>query len=224
MNYTDGSLSDILIIGGGVIGLAIARQLHKRGAGKITVLERGAIGMEASHAAAGMLAPQAETNEIDDFFHLCNESNKLYPQFAGELFAETGVDIELDRNGTLYLAFTDDDVKEIRHRYAWQRKAESGNAAFKRAGSQKIRAVQSRPTCARLCFFLMTGRLKIENCSPLCENTPEINRIEIVENAEVGNLLTENDKIVGAETARRKFFRRNGGSCNGRLDFVHQNR
>ena len=80
--------SDVLIIGGGIIGLAIARELYKKGARKITILERGAVGKEASHAAAGMLAPHAETDRLDDFFFFCDESNKLYPNFAEELFEE----------------------------------------------------------------------------------------------------------------------------------------
>ena len=115
--------SDILIIGGGVIGLATARALRKKGVSRITILERGAIGQEASHAAAGMLAPNAETEKLDDFFRLCNESNKLYPEFAAELQDETHIDIELDRQGTLYIALNDDDSAEIGRRFEWQRGA-----------------------------------------------------------------------------------------------------
>ncbi|HEX8737646.1 MAG TPA: FAD-dependent oxidoreductase, partial [Pyrinomonadaceae bacterium] len=115
--------SEILIIGGGVIGLALARSLKKYGAKSITILEREKVGRESSFAAAGMLAPQAETDKTDDFFDFCLESNKLYPQFAAELFDETGIDIELDRAGTLYLAFSDDDVKDINRRYVWQKGA-----------------------------------------------------------------------------------------------------
>ena len=78
--------------------------------------------MEASNAAAGMLAPQAETDKIDSFFDFCRESRNLYPDFAAELFDETGVDIELDRSGTLYAAFTERDSAEIRKRFEWQKK------------------------------------------------------------------------------------------------------
>ena len=63
--------TDILIIGGGVIGLSIARQLHKSGVREITVIDKGTCGREASWAAAGMLSPQAETNELDEFFEFC---------------------------------------------------------------------------------------------------------------------------------------------------------
>ena len=68
---------DVLIGGGGVIGLSIARALHKKGVDKITILERGRVGEEASYAAAGMLAPHAETDELNDFFYLCAQIKKL---------------------------------------------------------------------------------------------------------------------------------------------------
>lgn len=112
--------TDFIIIGGGVIGLSIARELRRRGAGSVTVLERGLVGNEASHAAAGMLAPQAEADRADRFFEFCMRSGRAYPRLAEELLAETGIDIELDRTGTLYLAFDENDAAELESRRRWQ--------------------------------------------------------------------------------------------------------
>src|SRR5436309_13828688 len=106
----NGMNSEVLIIGGGVIGLSIARELHKQGVRRITLLEKGRCGEEASWAAAGMLGPQAEADEGGVFFDMTCESRDLFPDFAAELADETGIDIELDRSGTLYLAFTVEDV------------------------------------------------------------------------------------------------------------------
>lgn len=115
--------ADVVVVGGGVIGLSVARALAHKGVGKIVIIERGQLGKEASFAAAGMLAPQAEANEADDFFKLCCRSRDLYPTFASELFAETGIDIELDQTGTLYCAFSEHDQREIERRYDWQQQA-----------------------------------------------------------------------------------------------------
>src|SRR6476646_5991808 len=111
---------ETLIIGGGVIGLAIARELKKRGAGHVRVLEKGRVGREASWAAAGILAPQVEADEDGEFFRLCYESNKMYRVFADELRDETGIDVELDGRGVVYLGFDETDEREFNHRLKWQ--------------------------------------------------------------------------------------------------------
>lgn len=115
--------SDVVIIGGGVIGLAVARELARRGARDVTVIERAALGAEASSAAAGMLAPQAEADCADEFFYLTCRSRDMYPKFAADLRDETGLDIELETTGTLYLGFSNHDVHELEQRYAWQTEA-----------------------------------------------------------------------------------------------------
>src|SRR3954452_20867205 len=97
--------SEVLIIGGGVIGLSIARELHKQGVKQITLLEKGRCSEEASWAAAGMLAPQVDADEKDAFFDLCCASRDLYPAFAEDLLNETSVNVELDRTGILFLSF-----------------------------------------------------------------------------------------------------------------------
>lgn len=112
--------SDILIIGGGVIGLAVARELRRRGAGSIRVLEKSEPGREASWAAAGILAPQVEADEDGEFFRLCYESNRMYAGFAAELFDETGIDVEHDRHGVIYAGFDENDLADFERRHAWQ--------------------------------------------------------------------------------------------------------
>jgi glycine oxidase len=115
--------ADVVIVGGGVIGLTIARALMQRGVRDVCLIERGSLGSEASFAAGGILAPQAEADSPDEFFALACRSRDLYPAFAAALREETGVDIELDSTGTLYVAFTDGDLREIDARFEWQSKA-----------------------------------------------------------------------------------------------------
>jgi glycine oxidase len=115
--------TDVVIIGGGVIGLAVARALAQRGLRDVLIVERASLGSEASSAAAGMLAPQAEADCDDDFFRLCCQSRDLYPAYAQNLNEETGINIELETSGTLYLAFTEDDERELQKRFEWQARA-----------------------------------------------------------------------------------------------------
>lgn len=74
---------DILIIGGGIIGLAIAIELKLRGA-TVTVLSRD-FQQAATHAAAGMLAPNAEDMPPGPLRDLCLKSLSLYPDWISKL-------------------------------------------------------------------------------------------------------------------------------------------
>jgi glycine oxidase len=114
--------AEVIIVGGGVIGLSSARALAQRGVREVMLIERGRLGAEASWAAGGILAPQVEVDRKDDFFQLACASRDLYPAFAESLKEETGVDVELDTSGTLCLGFTSADEAELRHRYEWQKR------------------------------------------------------------------------------------------------------
>jgi glycine oxidase len=122
VNQTLGPNADaeVVIIGGGVIGLTIARALAQRGIRELMLIERGRLGTEASWAAGGILAPQVEVDHLDEFFQLACASRDLYPAFAESLKEETGVDVELDTTGTLCLGFTEKDEAELGRRYEWQ--------------------------------------------------------------------------------------------------------
>lgn len=113
---------DVVVIGGGVIGCAIARRAACGGL-SVLVLERGACGAEASHAAAGMLSPLAEADRADDFLDLLLAARAIYPDFAVAIAEETGVDIGYRDAGTLYLSLREEDDAELEHRWAWQRVA-----------------------------------------------------------------------------------------------------
>jgi glycine oxidase len=199
-------MSSILIIGGGVIGLTLAREFHKKGFKKITILEKGLTGQEASNAAAGMLAPQAETDQADLFFHFCNQSNKLYPDLSEELLDETSIDIELDRNGTLYIAFNENDVNEIRKRYEWQKKAGLDVEHLTARETHKLEPFVS-PDSLESLFFPNDWQVENRKLLLALRKYAGINDIKIIEQTQVENLITENGKIKGVETfADQKFF------------------
>ncbi len=81
---------EIIIIGGGVIGLAIAIELKRRGA-EVRVISRDGQ-QAASYAAAGMLAPRAENITVAPMLELCLKSRWLYPEWIRKLEALSGID------------------------------------------------------------------------------------------------------------------------------------
>ena len=193
--------ADVVVIGGGVIGLTIARALAKRGAGDVCLIERASIGQEASFAAAGMLAPQAEANTPDDMFRLACRSRDLYADFAASLRDETGIDVELDTTGTLYLALTYEDLAEIEKRYEWQTAAGFEVEKLTASDAQHFEPSISPSTVGALRFPL---DMQVENRRLLTALTDSIARLGVtmLTGTSVVSLKIEKDRITGVETSR----------------------
>ncbi len=197
--------SDILIVGGGVIGLAIARELHKRGHDQITLVEKGRCGEESSWAAGGMLGPQAETDEDGVFYDICSASRDLYPALAAELLHETGIDIELDKSGTLYLALSDDDVPHIRSRFDWQRKA---GMRVEHLSADEARRAEPfiSPDVIEALFFPNDWQVDNRKLLSALIRSAELNGIEIKEGVDIQRLVVEDNSVIGAESDDERFF------------------
>lgn len=102
---------DIAIIGGGVIGLTLARALDDHGA-KIAVIDAGPAIPPATRAAAGMLAPSFEYGEefggpAEAVYHLGARSLSMWAHYAAALEEETGVFVDYRNNGSLGLSYHD---------------------------------------------------------------------------------------------------------------------
>ena len=104
--------SDVAILGGGLIGLAIAYELAQRGA-NVRVFERDEPGRAASWAGAGMLAPYTERIGDEPLLQLCAESLSLYPRFVESVQAASGVDVQLHLEGVVNAAFDDERMHEL---------------------------------------------------------------------------------------------------------------
>ncbi|HEY7114451.1 MAG TPA: glycine oxidase ThiO [Thermoanaerobaculia bacterium] len=110
---------DVLIVGGGAIGLALADELAGRGHA-VRVLDRGAAGAEASWAAAGLLSPQSEARSAGPFFDLAFESRGRYDAWIAELEARSGRPAGFRRTGLLRAAFDGPGEASLRE-FLWQR-------------------------------------------------------------------------------------------------------
>jgi glycine oxidase len=111
---------DIIIVGGGAVGAACARELSRAGR-KVLILERGDAPGAGWRAAAGMLAPQIEAGQGDPLFELGLAGREYYQQLAGPLAQDTGIDIGLWQEGIARVATLECEVPELRSRVAWQR-------------------------------------------------------------------------------------------------------
>jgi glycine oxidase ThiO len=97
--------SEIIVIGGGVIGLATAVELSLKGA-EVTVLSKD-FKAAAGHAAAGMLAPQAERISAGSMLDLCLTSRDLYPEWVRKIESISGIDAGYWQCGILAPHYTE---------------------------------------------------------------------------------------------------------------------
>lgn len=195
----------ILIIGGGIIGLSIARELHKFGSREITLVDRADLGREASWAAAGMLAPNAETEAIDDFYHFCSASNALYPQFAGELFEETGIDIEFRQTGTLELAFDDSNAEHLAQKYERQNTAKINVQRLTRKDVLGLEPTISPMVVSGL-HYPNDGHVENRKIIDALVAYSRNHGLKVRENTAVSELIEEDGRIVGARTETGPIF------------------
>jgi len=112
----------IAVVGGGIIGCALARELAGAGC-RITLLERDRVSGEASSAAAGILCSQLEAESPSPLVDLGIESFRLFTDFVEAVRRETGIDPELDTTGTLVLDMTREDADASERLDRWQREA-----------------------------------------------------------------------------------------------------
>jgi glycine oxidase len=114
--------SDVAIVGGGIVGMAIAWRASARGM-SVTLLERDCTGQGASHVAAGMLAPVAEVEFGDAGLRLLElgmRSARMWPRFAAELSDAGGMPVPLLATGTLLAARDADDARELERQLAFR--------------------------------------------------------------------------------------------------------
>ena len=189
--------SDVIIIGGGIIGLSLARELARRGR-SVALLERHQPGREASWASAAMLAPQGELSE-GAFLQLCLAGNRLYPEFRAELEAEIGVSCYHREAGTLALAVTEEDEADYRHTFARQR---ADGLEVEWVSGAEARALEPALSEHIRGGLYLPGDRHIENRQlvPALEQACRRLGVEIACGAQVREILVEHGRAVGAAT------------------------
>ena len=188
--------ADVVIVGAGVIGCALARELAGRGLA-VTVVEKGQPGEEASWAAAGLLSPQADGELPGPFFDLRLESRALYPDWTRELLEETGLDVGYRKTGLLRCAFGEEATDRVFDHYRWQ--GEAGLPVEPRDAAALDRQLEGRlsPQIRRALFFPEEAVVEPRKLVRALREAAERRGVRIL-----------------AETAARR-FRIEAGACRG---------
>ena len=191
--------ADVTVVGGGVIGLALARELASRGA-EVLVVERGRTGEEASSAAAGLLTAQWEAAAPSPLFDFALQSRELYPRWAAALEEETGLAVGWRRTGVLHCGRAEELEK-----FLWQLEA---GLPLERVDAAEIRArsaARVAPEVEEALFFprdsVVNNRLLVR----ALRRSLEARRVRIFEGIAVTRFLIEGGTCRGVETSGGSF-------------------
>ncbi len=187
--------SDAIIIGAGIVGLSLAIELRKKGL-SVLIVERGKPGLEASFAAAGMLA--ASGNEIPQALRaIAEESARLYPEFVYELEAESGLKVDLRGQGTILIS-CEGDLPEKAELLSPQRLKSLEPALTLPCNS-------NRAAPKMLAAYLTERSLDPRALVAASLKAARHREVDISSGAEVKSLLVENGHAAGVQTGKTKY-------------------
>jgi len=104
--------SDIIVVGAGVVGCAIAHELARRGA-SVDIVDERPVAMGATQASAGVLAPYIEAREGSPLLELTVRSLALFDDFVARAASESGVAVMYRRNGTIDVAMNEAETASL---------------------------------------------------------------------------------------------------------------
>ena len=189
---------DVAIIGGGVMGCAIAWQLAKRGV-SCALVERRTFGSGASGATAGVVGPLWHLDPDNAaLLDLGLRSLKLFPEWAAEL-AEAGLNPEFQQSGVLRLAFTDEDLEELDWFRSWHPALGMG-VEWLESGEVLQREPEANPEVLGALFSPREGCVRGQRFCDALANAAGRLGARLYENVEVTGLVTEGSRVVGIDT------------------------
>lgn len=194
---------DVAIVGGGINGSSIAYQLSKRGK-KVVIIEKESLACQASSAAAGMLAAQAEIEQDGPFFQLALKSQAMFPAISKELYENTGIDIEFVHKGMLKIAETDELAKELRKQVTFQ---SNWGSKIKWMDPKEVLEMEPAlsPNIAGAMYLPDDGHVQPANLSLAFAKAAAHLGAAICENTEVLSFIYENGHVTGIKTTNGIF-------------------
>ncbi|WP_296256387.1 MULTISPECIES: NAD(P)/FAD-dependent oxidoreductase [unclassified Pseudomonas] len=131
--------TDLIVVGGGLVGMSIAYGLAMQGR-QVTVLDEGDDALRAARGNFGLLWVQGKGYGNAPYASWTRRSVALWPQFNALLQADTGIDVHLRQPGGFQLCLSDEELAEETRRLAWLHEAFDGDYPYQLLDPEQLKA------------------------------------------------------------------------------------
>ena len=183
---------DVVIVGGGVIGAAVAYFLARRGA-SCSLLDRGRIGGGASNAASGILSSSPGQSQ---YSRLAQRSLQLFHQLAPVIRDDSGIDIEFAQCGDLTLAMNESDAIALRG-LAGQLSAMGEETSWVDGDELRRMEPALNPSLPGAMFDPESCRVNNQRLANALALAAERRGADVRQGVEVTGLLVEDGRVTG---------------------------
>ncbi len=193
---------DVVVIGGGVIGLSVARELVGSKL-NVCIIEKDRLGAGTSSVAAGGLPPHYEPGATSPaFLELSSASRDLFPQLIADLKRETGFAPDFQQNGSLYVVMSEDDWPEVEARELGNQRM---NFPVERVSKEDLTEFEPHVSPEALGGLFYPGDHHVETdvyvraLVAACQKSS----MTILEGAAVEEILVKAGRVEGVRTSQR---------------------
>jgi glycine oxidase len=195
-------MDDCLVVGGGIIGLSLAVELHRHGL-RVRVLDRHVSRHIASWAAAGILPPPITRALHDPLEQIRDLSHRLYPDWCQQLADESGIEVPFQRCGGVYVGrSTGERISLQAALQQWRQdgvRVESWSAAELRAAEPHLVPLDSAAAIYHLPDEVLVRPPRILRA---LRDVLRGAGVPVDEQVELGDWLVESDGAVGLQSSQ----------------------
>jgi glycine oxidase len=209
-------MTDVVIIGGGLIGMMTAHYLAQKGR-KVALFDRGMTGSESSWAGGGILSPLYPWRYPQAVTDLAKVSQAQYAELAEMLRVTTGIDPEWRQSGLMMLKL---DVDECQQAAKWAKQNGYALELVDRAGVDRLQpgiGINS----AEAVWMPNIAQIRNPRLLKALRRLLEVDGVEVFEGHEVTDILVENGRVVGVRVGESPHLAGQvvvaGGAWSGRI-------